>query len=185
MVRAWQKAGIQDSKRVTSDAAILKLDALIRKTEGVVVKRMALRMAKYNELWAKFGRNVNSLLGWQHAKCLGSALEERWVPWGLLDQFSKRDWTGGYLQRPDFDLRMQPRAEADPVVAAASICARAEYVRRMADLSAEAGEPLLKGASAAVKQQGIRLIQRLGPERFADFAKRHFKTASECLQAAE
>ncbi|MGF1450900.1 MAG: ribonuclease HIII [Opitutales bacterium] len=181
MVRAWRSAGIQDSKNIGSDAAILRLDKLIRETEGVVVKRMALSMPKYNELWAKFGRNLNRLMGWQHAKCLDGALEERSVPWGLLDQFSKRDWTGPMLKSKAFDLRQRTRAEEDPVVAAASICARAEYVRRLKALGEEAGFELKKGASAAVKQQARDLIARHGSERLGQFAKLHFKTAQDVL----
>jgi len=184
MVNEWREAGIQDSKRITSDKAILKLDKVIRETKGVVVKRMALRMAKYNELYGKFGSNLNRLLAWQHAKCLESALAEKEVPWGLLDQFSKqplvqRALTKGGFAATEFDLRMRPKAEEDPVVAAASICARAEYVRRMAELAKEAGVPLAKGASKTVKEQAKTIVQKFGDERLGDFAKLHFRTAFE------
>lgn len=181
MVRAWRAAGIQDSKKIASDAAILRLDRIIRETEGAVVKRMAVSMPKYNELWAKFGRNLNRLMGWQHAKCLDEALAEQSVPWALLDQFSKRDWTGPLLKNKDVELRQRTRAEEDPVVAAASICARAEYVRRLNSLSKTAGMELKKGASAAVKQQARDLVAQQGPERLGAFAKLHFKTAQEVL----
>lgn len=182
MVRQWREGGIQDSKRITSDAAILKLDKLITQTKGVVVKRFCVSMPKYNDLWARFGRNVNRLLGWQHAKCLEAALKERAVPWGLLDQFSKQDLTSRYVEHAEpFELRMRTKAESDPVVAAASICARAEYVRRMNALSEVAGVTLKKGASAAVKQQATQLAQRLGADRLGDFAKMHFKTAKQAL----
>ncbi len=184
MVRHWRENGIQDSKNISSDKAILKLDKLIRETDGVVVKRMALRMPKYNELWGKFGRNVNRLMGWMHATALNSALEERHAPWGLLDQFSKTDHVGKLVKAPHFELRQRTKAESDPVVAAASICARAEYVRRMDELSKEAGMKLLKGASAQVKQQGVDLVKKLGPDRLGDFAKLHFKTAQQVLDLA-
>ncbi|MEO0795874.1 MAG: ribonuclease HIII [Verrucomicrobiota bacterium] len=184
MVNEWRDAGIQDSKRVTSDKAILKLDKIIRETKGVVVKRMALRMAKYNELYTKFGSNLNRLLAWQHAKCLESALADKEVPWGLLDQFSKqplvqRALTKDSFAATDFDLRMRPRAEEDPVVAAASICARAEYVRRLAELSKEIDMELAKGASAKVKSQAKQIVEKFGDARLGDYAKLHFRTAFE------
>jgi len=184
MVNEWREAGIMDSKRITSDKAILKLDKIIRETKGVVVKRMALRMGKYNELYGKFGSNLNRLLAWQHAKCLESALDAKQVPWGLLDQFSKqplvqRALTKGHFAREEFDLQMRPKAEEDPVVAAASICARAEYVRRMAELSKECDMPLAKGASKKVKDQAKELVKKFGDERLGDFAKLHFRTAFE------
>ena len=90
MIEAWRNKGIQDSKRITSDKAILTLDKIIRNTKGVVVKRMCLRMEKYNELYRKFDSNLNKLLAWMHAKSLESALAERKVEWGMLDQFSKK-----------------------------------------------------------------------------------------------
>lgn len=181
MVEAWREAGIQDSKKISSDRAILKLDKLICETRGVVVKRMSFSMAKYNELYGKFGNNLNRLLAWMHARCLEAALNERHVPWGMLDQFSKQPMVQRLLRRKDFELRMQTRAEADPVVAAASIAARAEYVRRMAVLSKDFGEPLLKGASAKVKAQGKAIVQKFGSQRLGDFAKLHFRTSSEIL----
>ncbi len=180
MIEQWREAGIQDSKRITSDRAILKLDKVICETKGVVVKRMALRMAKYNELYKKFG-NLNRLLAWMHAKSLEAALAERRVPWGMLDQFSKQPMVQKFFQDPAFDLRMQTKAEADPVVAAASIVARAEYVRRMQALSETLGEPLLKGASGQVRKQGERLVEKLGPDALGDFAKLHFRTAYQVL----
>lgn len=186
MVRDWRAAGIQDSKRITSDAAILKLDKLILETKGVVVKRMCVSMSKYNELYGKFGKNLNRLLAWQHAKCLESALDAKRVPWGLLDQFSKQPLVQRVLTKDsyaatEFDLRMRPKAEEDPVVAAASICARAEYVRRMAALSKQADMTLAKGASAKVKSQAKQLVEKFGPDRLGDYAKLHFRTAYEAL----
>lgn len=184
MVEAWQKAGIQDSKKITSDAAILRLDKVICDTKGVVVKRMSLRMAKYNELYGKFRNNLNLLLAWQHARCLEAALAERSVPWGLLDQFSKQPLVQRTFDKkkyPDFDLQMRPRAEEDPVVAAASICARAEYVRAMKKLSDQAGVTLKKGASAQVRTQAKELVAKFGAAGLGDYAKLHFRTAYEAL----
>ena len=76
---------------------------------------------------------------------------------------------------------MQTKAEADPIVAAASIVARAAYIKQMRKLSEALGEPLLKGASAQVKAQGKRIVEKLGPEALGKFAKLHFKTAYEIL----
>ena len=182
MIETWRHAGLQETKRLSSDAAVLKYDKLIRNTKGVVYKYLSFRMAKYNELYDKFGSNLNRLLAWMHAKCLAAALEKRPVEWGMLDQFSKRPMVQGYFKDSDFDLRMQTKAEEDPVVAAASVVARAEYIRQMQTLSNEYGQPLLKGASAMVKKQGRELVKKLGPERLGDFAKMHFKTASEILR---
>ncbi len=182
MVRHWQAEGVKDSKSLT-DGSILRLEKIIRGTKGVVVKRMACGMPKYNQMMSKPGANLNQLLAWFHARAIDAALKERPVDWGMLDQFSKTPLTQRQLKRDgiEFDLRMRTRAEEDPVVAAASICARAEFVRRLRSLSKEAGEELKKGASAAVKEQARQLVENLGAHRLKDFAKVHFKTAYQVL----
>ena len=182
-IDAWRAAGIRDSKKI-GDAQIVKLDKAIRETKGAVVKTMFCGMAKYNELMGKPRANLNLLLAWQHAKALEQALEEKFVPWGMLDQFSKQPLVQRYFKREDFDLRMQTKAEEDPVVAAASVVARAEYVRQMQKLSDRFGEKLLKGASAAVREQGVKIIEKFGAAALKDFAKLHFRTAHEVVAAA-
>jgi ribonuclease HIII len=185
-IAAWIEAGVKDSKQIT-EPQILRLDALIRATKGVVVRTCLCGMPRYNELMARPGANLNRLLAWQHATALTQALAERPVPWGLLDQFSEQPLTQRELARKGvagFDLRMRPRAEEDPVVAAASVVARAEFVRQMNELSSRLGEKLQKGAGAAAKAQGARIVERLGARALGDFAKLHFRTAYEIVSAA-
>ncbi len=185
-IDAWLKAGVKDSKRL-SDPQILKLDGLIRKTSGAVAKTCFCGMPKYNELMMRPGANLNRLLAWQHATALNLALNEKWVPWGLLDQFSVQPLTQRELAKKNvrnFELKMRPRAEEDPVVAAASVVARAEYVRAMKHLSQRFGGPLQKGAGARVKEQAAQIIQRFGAAALGDFAKLHFRTAYEVVAAA-
>jgi ribonuclease HIII len=77
---------------------------------------------------------------------------------------------------------MRTKAESDPVVAAASIVARAEYVRIMKKLSERFGAPLQKGASAAVKEQAATIMERFGARALGDFSKLHFRTAYEVVK---
>lgn len=185
-VEAWIKAGVKDSKRIM-EGQIFKLDRIIRETPGVVVEVFPWTMPKYNELMLKKTANTNRLLGWQHAKGLLRALEKKWVPWGLLDQFSEEPLVQKELEKQglkNFVLKMRTKAEEDPVVAAASIVARAEYVRQMNDLSKRFGAPLQKGASAAVKVQAAEIINKFGVRALGDFAKLHFRTAYEVVSAA-
>lgn len=181
MVKHWVDKGIRDSKKITSDKAVLQLEEVIRKTSGVVIKTTFANMVKYNELYTKFGSNLNRLLAWLHAKSLEEALKERNVPWGMLDQFSKQPLVQNYFKDSDFSLKMQTKAEADPVVAAASIIARATYLHQMEKLSQAAGEKLQKGVNAKVKEQAKMIIEKQGPEALKSFAKMHFRTAFEVL----
>jgi len=185
-VEAWLAAGVKDSKRL-ADSQILKLDGLIRKTPGTVVKTCLCGMPKYNELMLKPRANLNRLLAWQHATALEQALNVKWVPWGLLDQFSKQPLTQRELAKKEvknFDLKMRVRAEEDPVVAAASVVARAEYVQAIKHLSHRFGGPLQKGAGPKVKEQAAAIIARFGAPALRDFAKLHFRTAYEVVAAA-
>jgi ribonuclease HIII len=86
-----------------------------------------------------------------------------------------------YLKAESFELRMRTKAESDPVVAAASVIARAEYVRQMHALSKLAGQPLLKGASAQVKAQARGIVEAHGARALGKFAKLHFRTAWEVV----
>ena len=180
MVRAWLKAGIADSKKI-SDTKIIKLDKLIRETKGVVVKTVFARMEKYNQLYKKFGENLNKLLAWYHGKAINEALKARKAPWGVLDQFSKQKLVDPYVKKehPEFNLISRTKAESDPVVAAASIVARATYIREMKALSEQTELELSKGASKQVLEQAKQIFENEGVEGLEQCAKMHFKTAYE------
>ncbi len=185
-IDAWLKAGVKDSKRL-ADTQILQLDDLIRRTAGAVAKTCYCGMPKYNELMLRPGANLNRLLAWQHATALEQALNVKWVPWGLLDQFSNQPLTQRELAKKEvkaFDLRMRVRAEEDPVVAAASVVARAEFVRVMRKLSQRFGGPLQKGAGSKVREQAAQIIAKFGAPALGEFAKLHFRTAYEVVAAA-
>ena len=62
-------------------------------------------------------------------------------------------------------------------MAAASIIARAVYVREMKRLSDEFGETLAKGASGQVLAQAKKIFGEKGVDGLKGFAKMHFKTA--------
>lgn len=185
-IEAWVKAGVKDSKKI-AEPQIIKLDQLIRGTPGVVVRTCFCGMLKYNELMARPGANLNRLLAWQHATALEQALVAKPVAWGLLDQFSEQPLAQRELARKgvkEFELKMRTRAEEDPVVAAASVVARAEFVRQMHALSKRFGAKLQKGAGPLVKVQAARIIEQFGVQALREFAKLHFRTAYEVVAAA-
>jgi ribonuclease HIII len=78
-------------------------------------------------------------------------------------------------------LEQRHRGEEDIAVAAASIVARDEFVRRLGRLAAEISVPLPKGASEAVKIAARSVVQKYGPEGLARVAKLHFKTTQQIL----
>ena len=185
-VKKWQDEDLKESKKVTSDKAVLAMAKKIRDTKNVVVKVSYANMSKYNELYKRFG-NLNKMLAWMHAKALEGALQERFVPWGMLDQFTKQPLVQRQIKQDgfkNFELKMQTKAESDPVVAAASIIARATYIFALKRLSKEFGEDLMKGASAKTREQALAIVQKFGADQWPLFAKMHFKTAQEALKEA-
>ena len=185
-IEAWQQAGVRDSKTI-ADGQILKLDDLIRDTPGVVVETRHMTMADYNHVMARPYASLNRLLAQHHADALQAALQKKWVPRGLLDQFSKEPLVQRAMKKKGlerFDLQMRTKAEEDPVVAAASVVARAEFVRVMRNLSREFGDKLLFGAGANAKAQASVLIGKLGARALGHFAKLHFRTCYEVVEAA-
>lgn len=184
-IRALIEAGVEDSKKI-ADSQIMKLDQIVRKTKGVTAEISVFDMPKYNEFMSRPRANLNKLLAWQHGIALIKALEKQPVPRGLLDQFSKTPLVQQELKRKGvtkFQLDMRTKAESDPVVAAASIVARAEYVRIMRRLSDKFGGNLLKGASAGVKDQAVEIMNKYGAQALGNFAKLHFRTAYEVVKA--
>lgn len=180
MVRSWMEAGIRDSKTIT-DGAIMKMAKQIKATRGVVVKVAYTNMLKYNELYLKFDSNLNKFLAWLHGRSLNDALKEKMPAWGLLDQFTKQPLVQKYVEGIDFDLQMRTKAEEDPVVAAASIIARATWLQQMKRLEEISGEKLPKGSGAQAKEKARQIYDRLGEGRMGEFCKLHFKTAYEAM----
>ena len=73
-------------------------------------------------------------------------------------------------------LIQQTKAEADTAVAAASVLARAEFVKRISFISSQYEINLPKGASDTVLNQAKKFSERYGREELKNVAKIHFKT---------
>ncbi len=82
------EAGIQDSKRIGSDARIRALAEIIRTTHRTAIDTVAIGPERYNDLYEKFG-NLNSLLGWGHARVIENLLAKKPdCPRALSDKFA-------------------------------------------------------------------------------------------------
>jgi ribonuclease HIII len=185
IARSWQAAGIQDSKKIGTDAKIRQLARVILQTPGVVQSVLLIGPEKYNELYKKFG-NLNRLLAWGHARVIENLLEIKPdCPRALSDQFANPRLIERALMEKGRGIQLDQRtkAESDPAVAAASILARCKFIDWLAKESESLGMVLPKGASAQVKALGVKLVQRDGPQVLSRVAKMHFKTASEILSA--
>ena len=174
--RLLVERGVRDSKLVP-DAEAELLGSLIaaRCPHEVVV----LHPPRYNELHQKTG-NLNKILAWAHARAIEDLLARHPdVDTVTVDQFAK----GPRLQDALFErgraavVREAPRAESeDAAVAAASILARAEFLRELAALRQRHGIRLPKGAGPPVVDAGRAFVRRHGRSALSEVAKVHFAT---------
>jgi len=181
IARKLLDAGIQDSKRIGSDARIRTLGQIIRKTAGGLIETVLIGPERYNELYEKFG-NLNRLLGWGHARVIENLLAKKPdCPRALSDQFADaRVIKQSLLQHGrEINIQQRPKAESDIAVAAASILAREAFIGWLERRGKELGLHLERGVSASVKETAKKLVEKSGPRRLREVAKVHFRTAHE------
>ncbi len=171
--------GVKDSKKLTDLQALKLADKIKAVCPHSVVP---IGPVKYNELYSKF-KNLNTLLAWGHARAIENVLEIQPAKLVISDQFA----AGGvavkkalYEKGRAVEFRSMVRAEADIAVAAASILARAEFLRRLKKLGEEFGIELPKGATNVIPT-GKRLVAKHGPQALSSVAKMHFKTSGQVL----
>jgi ribonuclease HIII len=181
IARALIEAGVQDSKRITSDGKIRALAQIIRTLPGAVHSVVSIGPERYNALQQKMG-NVNNLLGWGHARIIENLLEVRpGCSRALSDQFANPRIIKRFLLEKGRAIRLDQRtkAESDPAVAAASILARERFIDWLEGAGRREGCVLPRGASAQVKAVARTLVQTHGAAILGRLAKTHFKTARE------
>jgi ribonuclease HIII len=171
--------GVRDSKTL-SKGRIFELDKKIR--DACAYSVVTLSPRRYNHLHKDTGGkyNLNQMLGWLHAKAI-SEIVKKCAPDSItVDKFGKEE---NVLKNLDVDsdkIVFIEKGEAKPAVAAASIVARAEFLRRHEQLSkkADIGMPLPRG-SAHVKDVARDFVKKRGREALADFVKLHFRITKE------
>jgi ribonuclease HIII len=174
-------AGVQDSKRIGSDARIRALAQVIRKNSGGLTDTVLIGPQKYNELYSRFG-NLNSLLGWGHARVIENLLGKKPdCPRALSDQFADAKVIERSLFRHGrkIQIEQRTRAEADVAVAAASILAREAFIDWLERRSKLLGLRLERGVSERVKEAAKKIVAKSGGASLRDVAKVHFRTAHE------
>jgi len=179
IARNLMDAGVQDSKRISSDARIRALADEIRKNSMGLIDVVLIGPAKYNELYEKFG-NLNKLLAWGHARVIENLLAKKPnCPRSLSDQFADARVIEQSLLRhgQKIDIQQRPRAESDIAVAAASILAREAFINWLDREGKRLGIRLERGVSPAVKTAAEKLVEGNGPEVLRQVAKVHFRTA--------
>ena len=166
--------GIKDSKKL-DDKKIKQLAAIIKANS--IHSVIVITPQKYNELYYKFN-NLNKLLAWGHARAIENILEKSDCNYALADKFGDESLIKNALlnKGKQIILNQMVRAESDIAVAAASVLARAEFVKRMEEMSLKYELNFSKGASDKVINEAIKFTDKYSKERLNEVAKIHFKT---------
>ena len=167
--------GIKDSKKL-DDKTITKLSAHIR--NSAVNSIVVIMPEKYNQLYNSF-KNLNKLLAWGHARVIENILAKKQCTHALSDKFGDEALIQNALMKlgQKVNLVQRVRGESDIAVAAASVIARAEFVKRMNELSSKYNIAFPKGASDKVIETAKIFCKNSGKENIHKIAKMHFKTA--------
>lgn len=166
-------SAVRDSK-LLSDAQCIKLGAALRGRYAHAIAR--LDPPQYNATWGRL-RNVNEVLADLHEK----AIRELAKPGDhvLVDKFASETLLAKRLAGLEIRLEQRVRAESTPAVAAASIIAREEFLRALAELSETHAIDLHKGAGEPVDRAARRFVELHGHEGLVRVAKLHFKTTQK------
>lgn len=192
VIHAWKDAGIRDSKNISSDKRIATLAELVAETPGCVFNVVTVGNEAYNRMHSANG-SVNRVLAWGHARVIENLMlqKHRMNPppvRAISDQFASDKATVAKALMSlgrEIELVQRHKAEEDIAVAAASILARNEFVRRLSQLGQQYGMEFPKGASAAVEQAGRDFVGRHGPKALGKVAKLHFRTRYRVLGEPE
>jgi ribonuclease HIII len=171
------KIGTKDSKKI-SDSEIIKKANIIKKECPYAF--LNLKPDKYNELYAKF-KNLNFLLAWAHATVIDNLVKRTKCDRVIVDQFAYPHVLEKAIKQKKLTLNLTQKthAEADIVVAAASIIARSFFLEGLEKISSEFNISIPKGASNLVVTTAQKLVAKHGEDILKKIAKLHFKTAKQ------
>jgi ribonuclease HIII len=174
-----RELGVRDCKKI-SENRVRELAEVLSK--GYKHSVVVIGPKKYNELYEKL-RNINRILAWAHSRAIENILEEVPCSLAITDQFgSKLSVLNALMKKgKSIELIQKPRAEEDLAVAAASILARAEFLRRLYFLSQDVGFNLPRGSSPMAEEAGAKLVELKGAPILDQVAKKHFKLTARIL----
>ncbi len=168
---------VRDSKTM-ADENVLRVGGALRRSVPFAIAR--LDPQEYNAAHSRLG-NLNLLLAELHARAIGELCSPGMRV--VVDQFADRRVLERALQGTHVRLEQRPRAESSELsVAAASVIAREEFLRALADLSEAWAVDLAKGAGAPTDAAARRFVALHGVQKLGEVAKLHFRTTRKVTQ---
>lgn len=178
--------GVKDSKLLMDDVIInlaLKLKNIVK------YSILILSPEKFNQLHKPEENNLNFIKACLHNNAINSLiakLDGDQFDAIIIDEFTTREKYFHYLRKlknVEENVVLIPKGERVHVaVAAASILARAAYLKSMNELSKLVKADLLKGAGRSVDRQAVGLIKSYGTSVLDKIAKRKFVNTERILE---
>ncbi len=165
--------GVADSKTLTDERA-LRMGAALQGRYAFAIE--ILNPPEYNAEHART-KNVNTILAGMHGRVIRQLAKPNDM--ALVDRFANEKLVAGELKDLDLELYQTPRAEREPVVAAASIVARAVFLEGLKELADNCAVNLRKGAGAPTDQSGREFLSLHGFDKLGEVAKVHFKNTQK------
>jgi ribonuclease HIII len=168
-----RELGARDSKKIAPKKLLMVDKSLRDHFPFAVIKILP---EEYNAVYERF-RNLNKLLAWAHVRAIEAVLAGKEADIAISDKFGKTERIEDALAERNHPIGVEQivRGESIAQVAAASIIARAAFVRALEQLSNEIGLILPKGAAPQVDRIGREIVARYGPAKLRQVAKVHFK----------
>jgi ribonuclease HIII len=171
--------GVRDSKLI-SDNKILSIDDNLRAVFPHFV--LVVLPEEYNNRYKEI-KNLNKLLAVSHSDVIQKLVQEHGADKIILDKFGKTELVEKVLaeRKIKIELVQVEHGERLPQVAAASVLARAAFVRAIDEMSAQVGVEIPKGASSLVDEAARRLVKKHGDKVLLKLTKVHFKNYNKVL----
>ncbi|MGM8366768.1 ribonuclease HIII [Virgibacillus sp. W0181] len=181
LLKSW---GIQDSKKITDEQ--VKILAKRIAESSIPYSLLVLHNKKYNSLQHS-GWSQGKMKAMMHHHAIQNLLKKiPCLPYSaiVIDQFCKPEIYKKYLASENKQVLpktfYKTKAESfSTAVAAASVIARASFLKEMDKLSENLGYSLLKGASNKVDQLAANIMKTKGETVLESCAKIHFANTNK------
>ena len=183
-----KRLGVKDSKLLMDDVII---DLALKIKNLVTCSILVLSPEKFNTIHRVEDNNMNFIKAFLHNNAINSTIKklDKRPDAVLIDEFTTKDKYFHYLRKVkevEKDVVLIPKGERVHVsIAAASILARAAFLKEIKELSKEVKVDLLKGASSSVDRQAIGLVKSYGISILDKIAKKKFVNTQRVLDFFE
>ena len=181
-----ESIGVKDSKKLTDDKILEIVPQIIKK---IPYKSIILSNKEYNERYNE-NTNMNKLKAILHNNVLFKLRNEITnYDYIVVDEFANKYVYFNYLKESPNVVRnitfMTKGEDKCLAVACASLISRYIFIKEFDKLSDKVDEFLPKGASDAVNDMGIKLVNKFGKDILKDIAKLNFKNTEKILKVED